>query len=235
MKFVLPCTLAAAIAAVCWSTGASAAYSASAGGWTEVIGCPTSSWSSYHWGHAQTAWGSRGAWVSYDSGTPWWTYAHAGGGGTDCDQWANGSLIGGATYVPGSPSVPQNVNVTVSTFWYDFNQPSSWTDSTKCGHQHASSYVWGWRYLGSSWAFEFVKAHQTTTYWDAAAGRCKMKAAGNPSYPPPFDGYAFGPEVITINNSPYAVLYTKTQASSHYNAGCGQFECFHRVLAIASY
>ena len=74
-----------------------------------------------------------------------------------------------------------------------------------------------------------------TSYWNAAHQTCEFRAAGNPAFPPPFDGYAFGPMEISIPNSPYVVLYEKSQAISHYQAGCGQFECFHPVEVLITY
>lgn len=211
---------------------ANAAYDPSKPGYTEVINCPTSSFTNF-WGHSSSQWGSSGSWISNDTGTAWWSYASTGDlGSTSCGQWTNGTPVGGATCTPGTPSVPQGVTAKIATYWYDFNQPGDWTVEGNCGHQHTSSYVWGWRYFGSSWGFEFVDAHAHATYWDSAAGRCKIKAAGNPESPPPF---AFGDEVISIPNSPYVVLYTKSQATSHYTAGCGELECYHRVLTIGFY
>lgn len=120
--------------------------------------------------------------------------------------------------------------MTISTQWWDFAPIVAGI----CGHQHATTYVWGWRYNGNSWSREFVTAHQRTSY-ENEQGICTFQAEGNPELPPPFDSFAFGPDIIHIPNSPYAVLWTKTQARSHYNAGCGQFECFHPVRVRATY
>ena len=213
------------------SSTAHAEYDSGLGGWTEVIECPTSSWDECPFYHDPFYWGGTGPNLSYTSPVNWWSYAAPGVPSMDCGQWINGGIVGGASYEPGQPSVPQGVDVQVSTHWWDFAN----TDfSETCGHQHATTYVWGWRYNGSSWSFEFVTAHQKTSYL-GDDGICYFQAEGNPDYPGDFEMFAFGPETLSINNSPYAVLYTKTQATSHYSAGCGEFECFHRVRVAASY
>ncbi len=206
-------------------------YDPAAGGWTEVIGCPTSSWDVCPFYHDQFYWGGTGPNLAYASPSGWWTYADPGVPSTDCGQWVNGGIVGGATYEQGQPSVPQGVDVVITTNWWDFENTNF---AETCGHQHATTYVWGWRYNGNSWSFEFVTAHQRTSYWDSDLDMCRFQAAGNPDYES-FPAFAFGPESLSITDSPYAVLYTKSQATSHYNAGCGEFECFHRVRVAASY
>lgn len=231
LKFKFTCvpTLAAVGLLMLMTSGpVTADYDPEQGGWTEVIGCPTSSWDVCPFYHPQFYWGGTGPNLSYVSPAGWWTYASPGEDANDCGQWINGGIVGGATYEPGEPSIPQGVNVSISTNWWDFTNPET------CGHQHATTYVWGWRYNGHSWSFEFVNAHQRTSYLDED-GNCLFQAAGNPDYPPALEEFAFGPETLTINNSPYAVLFTKTQAKSHIGADCDQFECFHRVRVAASY
>jgi len=221
------------LAASSLPTPAYASFDPSRPGWTEVINCPTSSFTNL-WGNPSSQWGTRGQYSWNDTGSGWWTYAQPNVPSTNCAPWRNGSLVGGATYSPGSASVPQGVNVSVYTYWNDYNQPGDYTIQSRCGHQHAATYVWGWRYFGNSWGFEFVNAHMITTCWNAATQHCDSQAQGNPCYTG-VPAFAFGPEVIQINNSPYAVLYTKSQATSHYSAGCGQFECFHEILTIVAY
>ncbi len=216
---------------------AEAAYSASAGGWTEIIACPTSSFTGL-WGHSSSEWGDASpSLVWKDSGVGWETYANTGDSSIDCGSWMNGSVVGGATYNPGSPSLPQGVDPLINNYWYDYDVPASWTDPDDCGHQHTSVYVWGWRYHGSSWSFEFVEANSTSAYWNSSTGRCQMRAGDHPDYGGhSILGYlAFGDLSIQINNSPYAVIYTKSQATSHRSAGCGQHGCFHRVMTMVSY
>lgn len=210
-----------------WQTGV---------GWSEVIACPISSFTSL-WGHSSSLWGSTSPGTIWkDSGTGWNTYAQTGDGAGDCDSWQNGTAVGGATYSSGSASVAQGVDVFINNWWYDFDIPSSWTDEGQCGHQHTSVYVWGWRYTGSSWSFEFVEANQTAAYWNTQTSRCELRAGGHPLFPPPeLDAFAFGDKTITVSNSPYAVIYTKAQATSHFSAGCGEHGCFHRVLTMVHY
>lgn len=211
---------------------ASAEYDPTIGGWTEVIACHTSTWDVCPIYHPEFYWGGSGPNLVYTSPSGWWTYADPGLSAKDCSQWVNGGIVGGATYEEGQPSIPQGVDVRITTTWWDFEN----TDfSTTCGHQHATTYVWGWRYLGNSWTFEFVDAHSRTSYLDVDEGICRFQAEGNPEYPPPYDSFAYGPETIQIINSPYVLLFTKSQANSHYNAGCGEFECFHRVRVGISY
>lgn len=223
-----------ALLACGYSASAHAAYDATKGGWTEVINCTLfrNQWGNGRW---TTNYGTKG--VSEYTITPngWWTYAHLGSADTDCDAWTDGELVGGATFVNGRASSAQGVTVNIFTYWADGANPANFRTQSLCGHQHAVTYVWGWRYFGSSWGFEFVKAHMLSTYWNTNDQSCEFQGAGNPVFPPPYDGFAFGPDPITIANSPYVVLYTKTQAISHYNAGCGQFECFHPVEALAQY
>ena len=225
----------AAFAASSFAASAEAAYVRGVG-FTEIAVCPTSTFTD-HWGHPFSQWGSRGSFLSHATPASWWTYADPGIlQSVNCNQWKNGILVGGATLRAGSPSVPQGVNVKIYSYWNDWNVPSTWTQQNQCGHMHVATYVWGWRFNGSAWGYEFVKAHTFASYWDTAAQRCKFKADGNPEYPAPnLDMYAFGPAVITINNSPYPVLYTKSQATSHRNAGCGEFECYHPLMVIAQY
>lgn len=199
------------------------------GGMTEIINCPKASWDVCPLYHDNFYWGGSGPNITYTSPEGWWTYADPGGS-LDCTNWINGSIVGGATYEPDQPSIPQNVQVSISTLWWDFAPIVQGI----CGHQHASTYVWGWRYNGSSWSREFVTAHTRTSYVDEQ-GVCQFQAEGNPDYGPGYEQFAFGPETLHIQNSPYAVLWTKTQAISHYDAGCGQFECFHRVRVRATY
>lgn len=95
---------------------ANAAYDPSKPGYTEVINCPTSSFTNF-WGHSSSQWGSSGSWISNDTGTAWWSYASTGDlGSTSCGQWTNGTLVGGATYTPGTPSVPQGVTAKIATY-----------------------------------------------------------------------------------------------------------------------
>jgi hypothetical protein len=222
--------LAGLLAFVC-SASAQASYDPSKPGWTEVINCSLfrNQWGNGRW---SSNWGTQG--LSEWNITPqnsWWNYAHLGNQDMDCDAWVDGELVGAATYVAGYRSVPQGVDVNIYTYFSDnnvvFNQDG-------CGHQHAVSYVWGWRYFGSSWGFEFVNAHMLSTYWDSSTQACEFKGDGNPLYAD-LPALAFGANPIAIHNSPYAVLYTKSQAITHYNAGCGQFECFHPVQTVVQY
>lgn len=208
-----------------------AAYDPKQGGWTEVIQCLNSTWDVCPIYHDKFYWGGSGPDITYISPEGWWNYADPGVPSVDCGQWINGAVVGGATYEPGVASVPQGVDVTINTQWWDFANVDF---STTCGHQHASTYVWGWRYNGSSWMREFVTAHTRTAHLNDQ-GICVFQAAGNPDYPAGFEGFAFGPEELSITNSPYAVLYTKSQANSHYGAGCGEFECFHRMRIRVRY
>lgn len=211
---------------------AMAVYDPDQGGWTEIIQCPTSSWDVCPVYHPKFYWGGSGPNISYISPNDWWAYADPGVSSYDCGQWINGSVVGGATYEEGQASVPQGVDVTINTDWWDFTNIDF---STGCGHQSVSTYVWGWRYNGSSWMREFVTAHTRTTFVNDQ-GICLFQGAGNPDYTnPELEGLAFGPLTLNINNSPYAVLHTKSQATSHFGVGCGEFECFHRVRIRVGY
>lgn len=233
MKFMMKAGVCAAVlAASSYSASAHAAFAPGVG-WTEVAVCAPATFTN-KWGHPASAWGSRGSFVWHATPTDWWTYAQPGISSLDCRPWKNGSIVGGATYRVGSPSVPQGVNVSVYSYWNDFNVPSSWTVQNQCGHMHVSTYIWGWRYNGNSWGYEFNKAHMLSSYWNTSTNRCEFKGDGNPEYVS-LPSLAFGPPVLTVNNSPYAVIYTKTQATSHRGAACGQFECFHPLMVIATY
>jgi len=214
------------------STSLLAEYDAGFGGWTEIIACPTSSWDSSALFHEPFYWGGSGPNISYISPPGWWTYGDAADAAFNCKSWVNGSLVGGASYEPGEASMPQGVNVRINTNWWDFIK----TDfSTTCGHQHVSTYVWGWRRNANTWSFEFITAHTLTSFLNAE-GECLFQGVGNPNYTHELlEGYAFGDQTLLIENSPYAVLYTKSQANSHFYAGCGGQECLHPVRVAVTY
>ncbi len=209
-----------------------AEYNSDFGGWTEIIACPISGWRISSFYHQPLYWGASGPNISYTSPSGWWDYGNETDSAFNCGSWINGIVAGGASYEPGKASVPQGVNVRISSNWWDFTH----TDfSANCGHQHISSYVWGWRRNANSWSFEFVAAHTLTSYLDDD-GICKFKGKGNPNYSlESLEGFAFGDETILIEDSPYAVLYTKSQANSHYGAGCGKQECLHALRIAATY
>lgn len=213
------------------SVPAIAEFDPAQGGMTEVIQCLNSTWDVCPIYHDKFYWGGSGPDITYISPEGWWPYADPGVSSLNCGQWINGSIVGGATYEQGQASVPQGVDVNINTNWWDFANVDF---STTCGHQHATTYVWGWRYNGNSWMREFVTAHTRTSHINEQ-GICVFQAAGNPDYPAGFEQFAFGPETLVIHDSPYAVLYTKSQANSHYGAGCGEFECFHRVKINVTY
>ncbi len=201
------------------------------GGMTEIIQCLNSTWDICPIYHDNFYWGGSGPDITYTSPEGWWNYAEPGLSSLNCAQWINGSIVGGATYEAGEPSVPQGVDVTINTHWWDFTNADFFTT---CSHAHASTYVWGWRYNGTSWMREFVTAHTRSAYLNDD-GICTFQAEGNPDYPEGFEQFAFGPEALTITDSPYAVLYTKSQSNSHFSAGCGQHQCFHRTRVRVNY
>lgn len=227
--------LQVAIAALGFQGLAEAAWQASPPGMTEIIACGfnASKFTPIQWG---SNWNSF-SYSYFDSrtlgGDPYWNYAaHAS---TDiCRNWVRGSVAGGAGYVAGQRSYPQGRTPHVTTYWYDYNWPNFYNQS-QCGHQHLLTYVWGWRYTGSSWSIEFVSSTGQSTHWNASSQHCDFQGDGNPDYSPSFPGFAYGNGVVTINNSPYAVLYTAHQAQSHGGGPCGEFGCFHPLLAYLWY
>jgi hypothetical protein len=217
-------------------TAALGAWQASPPGLTEYIACgPSASFTPIQWGVGWNDFGFRYIDTQSLGGNPWWNYAASGNVGA-CRNWVRGSIAGGAGYVQGVPSTPKGRNAHISTHWYDFNWPS-FTAQGQCGHQHLETYVWGWRYNGSSWTIEFVGSTATATWWNSAKQRCEFLGDGHPHFPANglIKGFAHGNGVVTINNSPYAVLYTMSRASSHASAGCGAHGCYHRTLVISSF
>lgn len=222
-----------AMAAYCVSATALAAYDSSIPGWTEVISCSSSTFSDM-WGHSSSQWGmDPPPYVWGESGQGWETYADTGDSSLDCGSWLNGTIAGGATYDQGSASVPQGISPAITTFWDDDNHVMN--SSGTCGHQHTSMYVWGWRYNGSSWSYEFVEANGQSTEWDAQYSTCRWRAGNHSDWLMKTAGFAFGSSTIFVNNSPYAVLYIKSQATSHRSAGCGPHGCFHPVSTAVAY
>ncbi len=209
---------------------AQAEFDDTQGGYTEIIQCPVSSWDVCPVYHDDVYWGGSGPNLTYLSPAKWWDYAEPDTDSFACGNWINGSIAGGATYDEGQPSVPQGVDVSIDADFWDF---VNFDLSTQCGHQHVSTYVWGWRYNGNSWMREFVTANLRSSYPDAN-GICQFQGDNNPVYAS-LPGNAFGPDVLNIKNSPYPVLHTKSQATSHAGADCGQFECFHRVRVQVTY
>ncbi|WP_437970965.1 hypothetical protein WMF04_17515 [Sorangium sp. So ce260] len=206
---------------------AMASWQANPPGMTEYIACATgSSFNPIQW---DEDWNDFYP-VYFDSqslGTGWWTYATAGNVGA-CQNWVRGRIAGGAGYVAGQASTPQGRNANIRAYWYDFNYPNLNVES-ECGHQHTMLYVWGWRYNGSSWSMEYVTSTAQSSLWNDTTDHCEFVGGGHPDYDTNL-GYTHGNGTVTINNSPYAVLFTMAAASSHRGAGCGQWGCWHRVL-----
>lgn len=214
-----------------------AGWQANPPGVTEYIACgPSAAFTPIHW---FTDWNDyQLRWIDSRTIAPannWWNYASSTDT-ADCRNWVRGSISGGAGYTAGKASTPKGRNAHVYSGWYDFNWPS-FTTQNQCGHQHLETYVWGWRYNGSSWTIEFVNSTATATYWNTATSRCEFKGDGHPHFPAngPIKGFAHGNGVVTINNSPYAVLYVQGRASSHASAGCGKHGCYHGTLVMNSF
>jgi hypothetical protein len=202
-------------------------------GLSEIINCINSptAFSAIHWSNN---W-STPTWTSFQSaslgGNPYWNYATQGDNDI-CHNWVNGSIAGGATYAPPAASVRRGITQNVSTYWYDFSWPNFY-DQKQCGHQHLIEYVWGWRYLGNgAWTVEYVTMTAMSTGWNSTTKHCDFKGTGAPGYSS-LPEFAFGNGVVSIPNSPYAVLYVKSQAQSHAGGPCGAFGCFHPLLVIA--
>lgn len=220
------------------SNDAPAAFSLSLPGYTETVNCrpDATGFPKIHFGNNWN--GTNTVWLDSRTlgGDTNWNYASKGAvnGSVNCGQWVNGSVAGGAGYVPGVASVPKGVTPNINTSWYDFNWPNFRTGAG-CGHQHLATYVWGWRYNGTSWSFEFRSSTSTSTYIKPD-GSCDFKGTGNPDFGnPDITGNAYGTGIVSIPNSPYAVLYTKHQATSHAGYPCGEFGCYHPILAMVWY
>jgi hypothetical protein len=154
---------------------------------------------------------------------PWWSYA-APGSQDACRNWVRAQVPGGAGFVAGQPSLPQGTLVNLSPKWASTTYPNP-TVQSECGHQHVFLYAWGWRYNGSTWAFEYIRSTALSADWNDSTDRCEFRG----DIPNGIPGFSYGKGVVSIKNSPYAVLWVMSQASSHRSAGCGQFECFHPV------
>ena len=219
-------------------------------GWTSIINCknnPGADIAPLLWGSPTSDWGQKKSiFVWHDSrnlgGNEQWNYANflppdpqGGSGSGECQAWVDGSLYGGATMPPSSPGAPQGVTFGAQVGWYNFNWPDFYNQG-QCGHQHMDLYLYGWRWHGSFWTIELANSGKVSTYWDSSAQYCRFKGTGNPDYTGIFTHFAYNDSVLTISNSPYTVIYVKTQASSHTGGGqggCGRFECFHPILSMA--
>jgi hypothetical protein len=217
---------------LCLSSYAWADFQSNPPGLSEYIACPSSgSFTPIQW------WGGWNDYSTqfFDSHSlgqddTYWNYASPDNdGGGNCDPWVRGEVAGGAGFVSGTPSSASGRNVNVTTYWYDFYWPT-FSDQSMCGHQHLVTYVWGWRYFGNSWSLEFVSSTMTSTHWNASTQWCEFQGDGNPDYTS-VPSEAYGNGVVRINNSPYAVLYTASQAVSHGGGPCGEFACYHPLLA----
>ncbi|MES1176247.1 MAG: hypothetical protein ABUL62_18135 [Myxococcales bacterium] len=237
-----------AVYAVMLSAGSAlAAFNASLPGYTEVASCPSGTgFPEIHFANNWNGTDTKFFDSSTIGGDVHWNYADKPvppATTTDsfgCGQWVHGSVAGGAGYVAGRPSVATGWTVNVSTNWYEFGWPS-FSDFSNCGHQHLSTYVYGWRYNGSTWTFEFVSSTMMSTFKNTSTGRCEFKGTGNPEYAST-PGYTWGNGAVSIRNSPYAVLYTKHNANDHAGFDCGNnsagqriFGCMHPVLASVWY
>ena len=236
----------AASAVLLYGGSALASFNAALPGWTETTSCPSAAgFPEIHWSNNWN--GTSFSW--FDSrtlgGDVYWNYADkpVGTNVTDslgCGQWIHGSVAGGAGFVAGVPSLPKGVTANATTQWYDFTWPN-FNSHAQCGHQHMATYVYGWRYNGANWTFEFVSSTSLSTFKNTSNGRCEFMGTGNPEYVNT-PGFAWGNGVVSIPNSPYAVIYIKSNANDHAGFQCGTnsagqtiFGCIHPVLSMVWY
>lgn len=218
------------------SSAASAERPFSPHGYQEVWECDVESYG-FDWGSSSMYSTSYVYFRSRDlpggSTDRWWTYASPGNvSSLDCGQWVNGWLAGGGTWPGQGPSLPQGVDVVVQTFhddpWMDYS------DSGECFHTHLTEYVWAWFWGGSEWMVYWYDSFQLQG--EMQDGWCNY--IGEELGDPP--GYLVWGDSdndagIRINNSPFLVLWSMSQASSHFAHGCGEFQCYHPFFVHAAY
>ena len=204
-------------------------------GYDEVWSCDLNNYQ-FHWG-SSSMYSNQIVWLRTrdlpgGSTDRWWTYASAGPSSVDCGQYVNGWLAGGGTWPGSGPSISQGRDVIVQAFhddpWMDYS------DEGECFHTHLTEYVTAWYWQGSYWIPIRYDSFQLQGVMEN--GHCNYRGenlGGPPSYL--VWGDSDEDQAIEIPNSPYLVLWSMHQASSHFAHGCGQFECYHPLYAIAFY
>ncbi|MDX2055125.1 MAG: hypothetical protein SFV15_22175 [Polyangiaceae bacterium] len=165
----------------------------------------------------------------------WWTYADPSiNDSTNCTQF-NVGLVWGA------PNTGKDVKV--QTWWYDEKWPPAWTrqycpalvDGNN-GHFHTATYLFGWRWNGSMWAWSYYNSYGESPVWNVSMNRCEFSTDPAKTGLPAAYNWGTNPIVKSKYNNTLNWLLILSQGTTHVgNIGCGYHGCYGRVLTQTSY